>query len=243
MAHHLILRLEGPVVAFGAPIIDNFGVVQEWPGASLLTGLIANALGWRRTEAARHQRLQDRLVFGVRRDREGVRIRDFQTAALDRDDRGWTTRGEPEGRSGGPATYEAPHIRYRDYDADACLCVAMRLQPIDEAPTLDDVAAALDQPARPLFLGRKPCVPANPIKVAIIEAASVHEALAAYPLLVDRARQDQDWLTGWWPPGEGPEDAATTARMEIADLRNWISGVHAGSRTLIRGRIQGPLPE
>ena len=67
---HLILALESPLMAFGGETIDNLGVIRWFPSASMLTGLLANALGWRRIERERHQRLQDRLVFAARIDRE-----------------------------------------------------------------------------------------------------------------------------------------------------------------------------
>ena len=145
-------------MAFGGETIDNYGVVRWFPSASMLTGLLANALGWRRIERRRHQRLQDRLIFAARIDREPrgrLRLRDFQTARLDKNDKGWTTRGRPEGRAGGANTYDAPHLRYRDYFADMRVTIALRLQSENERPTLDDLESALEQPARPLFIGRK----------------------------------------------------------------------------------------
>ena len=95
-----MLNLEAPLMAFGGETIDNYGVIRWFPAASMLTGLFANALGWRRIERDRHQQLQDRLVFAARIDREpagGVRMRDFQTAQLGKNDVGWTTRGQSEG--------------------------------------------------------------------------------------------------------------------------------------------------
>ena len=67
---HLVLNLEAPLMAFGGETIDNYGVIRWFPATSMLTGLFANALGWRRVERERHQRLQDRLVFAARIDRE-----------------------------------------------------------------------------------------------------------------------------------------------------------------------------
>src|SRR5262245_17286242 len=95
MVRHLLLRLEAPLMAFGGETIDNLGVIREFPAQSMLTGLFANALGWRREESNKHDRLQARLVFGARLDRAGSRFTDFQTAELSRDDRGWTTSGLP----------------------------------------------------------------------------------------------------------------------------------------------------
>ena len=100
---HLILNLESPLMAFGGETIDNYGVIRPFPAASMLTGLMANALGWRRVEAQRHQDLQDRLVFAARIDREPhrrLRMTDFQTAQLGGNDRGWTTRN----RAGKPCS-------------------------------------------------------------------------------------------------------------------------------------------
>ena len=149
-------------MAFGGETVDNIGVIRWFPSASMLTGLLANALGWDRTEGARHQRLQDRLVFAARIDREpsgGARMRDFQTAQLQAGDRSWTTRGVPEGRAGGLNTYDAPHLRYRDYFADMVVTVALRMEPAADAPSLDEIAEALQEPARPLF-HRPQAVPA-----------------------------------------------------------------------------------
>lgn len=65
----LVLRLEAPLLAFGGVTIDHVGITRDFPAQSMLTGLLANALGWERTEWEKHQALQDRLVFAARRDR------------------------------------------------------------------------------------------------------------------------------------------------------------------------------
>ena len=48
MAPHILIRLEAPLMAFGREMVDARGQIREFPGASMLTGLIANALGFRR---------------------------------------------------------------------------------------------------------------------------------------------------------------------------------------------------
>ena len=85
MARHLILNLEAPLMSFGGETIDNLGVIRPFPAVSMLTGLLANALEWRRVERQSHQDLQDRLIFAARIDREphgGLRMTDFQSAAI-----------------------------------------------------------------------------------------------------------------------------------------------------------------
>ena len=73
--------------------------------------------------------------------------------------------GSPRGARGGANTYNAPHLRYRDYFADMRVTLALRLDPADSFPTLDDLAESLQHPARPLFIGRKPCLPSEPLFV------------------------------------------------------------------------------
>lgn len=230
MARHLLLRLEGPLMAFGGETIDNLGVIRDFPAQSMLTGLIANALGWRREESEQHNKLQARLVFGARLDREGTRFTDFQTAELGKDDRGWTTSGQPEGRAGGDGTYKGQHLRYRDFHADAAVLVALRLESAEESPTLDDVAEALRRPFRPLFLGRKPCLPTAPLFAGWIEAPDVLTALQTVAPLAGDARSRM-----LWPVGEG--ELPGSRKTDLCDERNWTSGVHGGWRPVCEGRL------
>ena len=235
---HLILNLEAPLMAFGGETIDNYGVVRQFPSASMITGLIANSLGWRRTEDERHQRLQDRLVFAARIDREpagGSSLTDFQTAQLGSGDRAWTTTGRPESRQGGANTYNAPHLRFRDYLADARVCVALRLDPSDVSPTLDDVEAALQAPDRPLFIGRKPCLPSVHLFGGYAEGESALAALTSTPLSetspLDAA------VRVLWPSGEGVPGIIASRTYSITDQRNWISGLHGGGRSVSEGSL------
>lgn len=233
MARHLMLALEGPLAAYGAEMVDARGPVRDWPGGSLLTGLLANALGYTRGERQAHARLQQRLRFAVRVDRNGSRIRDFQTAKLEKDDKGWTTRGEPEGRKG--ATYDTPHIRERDYVADLALTVAVVLEPPDEAPDVDALARALDRPARPLFLGRKPCLPSRPILEAMIDADDPLHALSLHESRAVGASIDPDiiHLAG---SVTDPWLLVGIEALFVTDERNWMSGVHGGERIFLRGK-------
>lgn len=227
MSHHwLHLRLAAPLMAFGGVAIDHVGPTREFPSASALTGLLANALGLRREESAHHQALQDGLIFGalsvVPEGRTApLVVTDTQNAKLEKSDRGWTTWGVPEGRAG--ATYDSPHRRRRDYLADHETRVVLRLTAGD--PALDDLAKALDRPARPLFIGRKPCLPTRPLLVDRLQAATAYAALNAIG------------ITGhaiWPDEGEGPADAL---HHDITDLRNWQSGLHGGSRVVMEGNI------
>ena len=236
---HLIVSLEAPLMAFGGETIDNYGVIRWFPAASMLTGLLANALGWRRIERELHQRLQDRLVFAARIDREPAtraRLTDFQTAQLGGNDQGWTTRGVPEGRAGGAATYDAPHLRYRDYFADMRVRVALRLEPEEENPTLDNLAAALQEPARPLFIGRKPCLPSGSLFGDFSQGDTALAALLAVPLSNDEPHLDS--IRALWPDGEGEAEVTPSRSYMLTDQRNWTSGLHGGGRLVCEGAIE-----
>ena len=163
---HLILNLESPLMAFGGETIDNYGVIPVVPCGLDADGPAGQPLwaggAWSRSG---HQRLQDRLVFAARIDREpagGVRLTDYQTVQMgDTVDlylqdggwvMGWTTQGTPDKRAGALGTAGSgpfTHQRYRDYFADMRVTVALRLEPDADEPTLDRLAEALLEPARP----------------------------------------------------------------------------------------------
>ena len=234
MSHRwLVLRLEAPLMSFGGVAIDQVRPVRDFPAASMLTGMIGKALGWCWSDSAAHQSIQDRLIFAARIDREGTLLTDTQNALLAKDDKGWTTRGVPEGRDG--ASYGAPHRRQRDYHADSSVNIALRLEPAAEPPALDSLADAFDRPARPLFLGRKACLPSRPLlssePARWVLGDTAHQALCALPGDGERHR-------ALWPVGEGPETGDDVDRIvDMPDLRNWRTGLHSGSRRVVEGRI------
>ena len=232
MPRHLLIRLSSPLIAFGGETIDNFGVIRDFPALSMLTGLIANALGWDRGDDVAHNRLQARLRIGTRLEAPGSRLTDFQTAQLAANDRGWTTWGTPEERRGGAATYDSPHLRYRDYHADLTALVALRLEPPDGAPSLDDVARALDRPKRPLFIGRKPCLPVGRLMSGWVDADTVLQALQTAPMPPGGVA-----MRVQWPDGEGQLADGRDRVLDVCDERNWTSGVHGGWRPVREGVI------
>ena len=234
MRRWLVLRLQAPLMAFGGVVVDQFGPVRDFPGSSMLAGLIGNALGWNYRDRDSLQSLQDRLVFGARRDREGSRLSDMQNVLLDRTDWGWTTHGAPEGRTG--SSYAAPHRRRREYEADAAITLVLRLDPADVRPQLEQIARALDRPVRPLFLGRKPCLPSTPLldpgAARWVVAGNVYGALCALPGIGRECR-------ALWPAGQGPEGIShsTGTARDLQDRRNWIRGLHGGSRRVVEGTL------
>ena len=150
---------------------------------------------------------------------------------------GWTTRGRLATREG--ASGEGLHIRYRHYRANSVHTVVVELDPPAEDPTLDQVAAALQEPARPLFIGRRTCLPATPIFLTFVEASSLLTVLSRTPR---SHRADKGPLQAWWEDGEPVQDALSVgAIVPVTDERSWKDQIHIGRRLLQQGRVDPPL--
>lgn len=236
----LFLRLDAPLMSFGAVAIDHHGVVQRFPTRSMLTGLVANALGWDHRDVPRLSDLQARLLFAARIDREGEALVDYQTVDLGApwmrpDLAGWTTRGCVAERGG--AIGDATHQRWRHYRADSVHTLAMAISG-DLPPLLETVASALDEPARPLFIGRKPCLPATRLRLAMDDFETLVHGLASWPRV---SRGDPGPLPAAWFEPDGDVAATGAVRViPVTDERDWPNRVHAGRRYMRVGQVDPP---
>lgn len=231
----LLLRLDAPLMSFGAVVVDQLNPIWRFPAKSMLVGLLGNALGWDHRDTDLLQGLQARLRFAARWDAEPEPLTEYQTVDLGQDfmlDTGWTTRGRREDRKGGTAA-TGTHQRWRDHWANGVATVAMALDG-DGEPTLDALETALRAPARPLFIGRKPCLPAAPLLIGRRKAVGVKAALAAEPLADVAPRQRPSRIPALWPRDEG--DAAQWE--ERYDLRDWEQNIHRGSERYAVGYLE-----
>jgi len=241
----LLLRLDAPLMAFGAVAVDSEGFTASFPCRSMLVGLFGNALGYDHADDERLARLQERLRYAVRLDRAGSRVVDFQTVDLGRtgltDDCAWTTRGAREERGGWSST--GTHLRRRHFVADAVLTVAGRLVPAEEQPDLEALRAALQSPERPLFLGRKCCLPAAPLGIGIVRSQGLHAALATAPFAVGAGseRRDPGPPLACWPMGEG--EPAGERQSPLAEDRSFRHQLHLGRRFRWEGTLAIPRVE
>ena len=169
--------------------------------------------------------------MAARRDRAGREVVDFQIANLgDIGDTAWTTEGVAETRGRTDNV-----IRYRHYLADAVYTLALALVQPDETPTLADVESALKTPARPLYIGRKCCVPSSPLLRERMSVRSLRSALEAY----ERAeRSDDGPLAAWWPDEDTPTDSDVRS-FYVTDMRDWANQIHSGRRRLHHGLLNG----
>ena len=99
-----------------------------------------------------------------------------------------------------------------------CVTVALRLEPARADPPLSDLAAALQEPMRPLFIGRKACLPAAPLYGGFAEGESALAALLATP--GGNAAAPSCRLL--WPVQEGVDKVTPLRTYLLTDQRNWV---------------------
>jgi len=229
---YIVLQLRAPLAAFGGAAIDSFGVTRRLPAKSMLAGLLASALGYQRHEFTKLQELQSRILFASRIDHpdEGRQLTDFQTAQLRKNDVHWTTRGVVEGRDGGANTYNGPHLRYRDYLDDLTAYVALTLADITPEE-VDHLVQALKFPARPLFIGRKSCLPSSPLFMRTIEEATALKALLQIPV------DGSNTVYCQWEESTEHEFLNHVSAISLCDERDWANGQHVGVRQVYEAPI------
>ena len=152
----LVLRLAGPLQSWGIRSQLNRRDTAEEPTKSGVVGLLAAAQGRRRRDPIEELLA---LTLGVRTDQPGSLLRDYHTVS---DHRGRPLLSAAVGGKGlqkptSPAKHT--HVTHRFYLQDAVFVAAVS-GPVDLLRALAD---ALRRPAFPLALGRRACVPTQPI--------------------------------------------------------------------------------
>ncbi len=230
----LILRFDAPMMSFGSVVVDHMGPTWRFPGKSMLVGLCGNAMGWDHRDGRRLSALQDSLRHAARWDAQPNKLTDYQTVDSSQDfmvGTGWTTWGDRIDRSGDPRN--TTHERWRDYWANGVATVAIALDEDDEV-TVDGLESALRTPARPLFIGRKHCLPSTPILIGRREAAGVKAALAAEPLADVGPRTRTEKIEAMWPLDEGEGVSIS----EPFHLRDWARNFYLGTERYAVGVLE-----
>lgn len=210
-----ILRLKGPLVSFGSVRMSaKREPTAPAPRLSMVCGLIANALGIDRSESERLQELQSSIEYAAREDVRPEVLSDYQTADLGSDvlyGTNWTTHDRVEERGG--SNNQSTEQRYRDYLAGGVYTVALRSSLL----STDEIEEAFLRPMRPLFIGRKSCLPSAPMYRGVMEGSSPVDALMDAPF--DDAPPDACRVWHEAPDGD-----------ETYDRRNWKSQAFTASR-------------
>ena len=162
----LLLRLQGPMQSWGTTSRFDERDTQLEPSKSGVLGLVCAALGRDRSEPVDDLAA---LRMGVRVEREGVPMRDYQTAT-----------GVLIASSAKP-DLERTVVSPRYYLSDAVFLVGLE----GDRALLVAVHDALARPAWPLALGRKSFVSSMPVYLpdALLEQ-SLETALQTWPCLI-----------------------------------------------------------
>ena len=170
----LLLRLAGPMQSWGTTSRFDERDSQLEPSKSGVLGLVCAALGRDRAEPVDDLA---RLKMGVRVDREGLLMRDYQTAT------GVVS-------AAGKVDLDRTVISPRYYLADAAFLVGLEG---DDRELLERIHAALREPRWPLALGRKSFPSGEPLWLeGGIREQGLREALLAWPRIAKPRRDDCD---------------------------------------------------
>lgn len=156
----LVLRLAGPLQSWGSTSQFNRRDTDTAPTKSGVVGLLAAADG-----RCREDSIVDlvNLRFGVRVDQPGTILRDYHTVS---DYRG---RNLPidslDGKGRQRLSSYGTKQTYRYYLQDAVFVAVLE----GDTQLLEGLVEAIRQPGFPLALGRRACVPTQPI---VVDAAN-----------------------------------------------------------------------
>ncbi|MEV7782975.1 type I-E CRISPR-associated protein Cas5/CasD [Kitasatospora sp. NPDC088351] len=170
----LVLRLAGPLQSWGDRSAFNRRDTPPQPTKSGVVGLLAAAAG-RPREADITDLVGLRL--GVRIDQPGTLLRDYHTVS--------DYRGRPLPQTGvnakGVQKLTSPaketHVTHRYYLQDAVFLAAVQ----GPAGLVTALCDAIRHPAFPLALGRRSCVPTQPVVLGMPRADTLEAVLAKEP--------------------------------------------------------------
>lgn len=178
MTHALFLRLSGPMQSWGTGSRLQLRRTDLYPSKSGVIGLLLCAMGVGRDAAGEELKRLATLEMGVRVDRAGELDWDFHTAGA-----GMGIR-KAEGGTKLTATTSEPEtlLSRRQYLLDASFLVAL----LGDQAIIERAVRALQEPVWPIFLGRKCCVPSEPVLAGTGQHVDLKEALESLPYLTDR---------------------------------------------------------
>lgn len=181
----LVLRLAGPLQSWGTASRHNRRATGPEPSKSGLVGLLAAAQGRRRSDPVDDLAALD---LGVRVDQPGQLRRDYHTVSRLGGQPLPSTAVTAKGvqKSTAPAKYT--HVTQRFYLEEAVFVAAVS----GPATLMRGLTDAVMRPAFPLALGRRACVPTQPLLISADDEQGLFDGavlptLESVPWQVSRA--------------------------------------------------------
>ncbi|MBF0172196.1 MAG: type I-E CRISPR-associated protein Cas5/CasD [Magnetococcales bacterium] len=202
MTEYLLFRLHGPMASWGRIAVGEVRLSDDHPTHSAMMGLLAAALGIRRHEEALLTALAEGYALAVRLDAPGELLRDYHTVQTPQ-----TTdmKHRPKRCRSDQLTVPRNRLKTmlttREYRCDAWYSVAIMARPCAPYP-LQHLAQSLDFPRFPLYLGRKSCPLALPLRPQVLRAENLAAAFQTVQFLDDdflaQQKITKSWLIKTW---------------------------------------------
>lgn len=174
MKPYLILRLSGPMQAWGQPTFEGTRPTASFPTRSGLLGLLGACLGIRRSDKTALQNLADSVRFAVRCDNHAVEGKEIPTVKLTDYHTVQNAREDYRGLKSHDTIQT-----WREYLCDAHFTVALWCAE-NSVYTLQQLTNAVQKPYFTPYLGRRSCPLTCPLYVANCEAVDPKQALAQF---------------------------------------------------------------
>lgn len=201
MRQYLVFTLAAPLASFGTLAVGERRPTWDRPSKSQTLGLIAAALGIERTQEERQRALARSFGFAVRIDDAGQLLTEYHTT---QQPTGASVRRRLRG--GFPVDTRRDELlcddiktglSRRELRETAAYTIAL-WELADAAIPLAGLDRQLQTPAFVLYAGRKANALQFPCGAAIVEAADVMGAFAAFDVADAKRRQFRDaWSPGW----------------------------------------------
>jgi CRISPR system Cascade subunit CasD len=176
MGEYLILKLQGPMQAWGEHTFEGKRPSGNFPTRSALLGLLGACFGIRRDNRERLPQLADSVCFAVLKEerflmkRNGSKVSLPMIKATD-----YHTVQDARVEYSGLKSHETIQT-WREYLYDAAYTVAVWSTPAASI-TLNDLDLAVKSPIFTPYLGRRSCPLARPLFAARITAENAQTAL------------------------------------------------------------------
>jgi len=229
----LFLRLAGPMQSWGTSSRFQLRRTDACPSKSGVLGMILCAMGVHRENSPPRLEQLTSLLMGVRVDRGGTVDWDYHTAGAKIGIRSADGKIKKTASTG---EYETLLSR-RQYLYDASFLVSLQ----GDTDKIRDCACALDNPLWPVFLGRKCCVPAEPVFAGLGAFNTVSDALSSIPWrpridAIDRNDRSATRTLDTFiehPQGTPPPDGARL----VYDVPRAFGFHNHGPRWVVAGRV------
>ncbi|WP_292379160.1 type I-E CRISPR-associated protein Cas5/CasD [Methanosarcina sp. UBA289] len=182
MKKYLLFRLYGPLASWGDIAVGTHRPSYDYPSKSSVMGLLAAAIGIRRSEDDKHRKLAEAYNFAVLVNSPGTFLRDYHTAQIPstssiKKQKHILSRKDELAVEKEEVTAV---LSTRDYYSDSLYTIAIWAK--EKCPeacpySLELIENKLTEPEFVLYLGRKSCPPALPVEAQIISGESLKEAL------------------------------------------------------------------